>query len=88
MDKAESYVSDATELRVVQQIDNLLCSHRCTSDVHFGQGRVRVEARARPVNSVLYNFFSSPASFSVARHFVRSNVFDILSGPNTDSHLA
>jgi hypothetical protein len=27
------------ELHTKREVDNFCCSHRCTSDVHFGQGR-------------------------------------------------
>jgi len=33
------------------EMDNFCCSHRCTSDVHFGQGRVGASTSARPASS-------------------------------------
>jgi hypothetical protein len=36
-------------LRLKTELDNLFRSHRCTSDVHLGQGRVGVQAPTRPV---------------------------------------
>jgi len=40
-----------TQLRPQWEMDNFFCSHRCTSYVHFGQGRVSVCALARSARS-------------------------------------
>ena len=32
------------ELHPKWEMDNFFCSHRCTSDVHFGEGRVGVDS--------------------------------------------
>jgi hypothetical protein len=52
------------ELRPGWEMDNVSCSQCCTSDVHFGQGRVGVSALARP--AYLGNFFDFLRSSSLA----------------------
>jgi hypothetical protein len=79
----------ALELRPIRQMDKFCGSHCCTSDVHFGQGRVGADNTCASRSSLmcLFSFLLTPFT-SVMRLLIFPNFVHVLHAPQTDPDSA
>lgn len=77
------------ELRTKREVDNFCCSHRCTSDVQFGQERVGALTSARSATSLgWFSSFRSTALTPVVLGLVFPSLLHIIDSPETNLNAA
>ncbi len=76
-------------LRPQWETDNFCCSHCCTSDVHFGQGRVGALTSTRPAKSIgSFTSLPSTALAPIVVGLVLPNLLHVVQGPEPDVDTA